>query len=158
MTDLRVINFILENNLSLSCAESCSGGLLAAKFIDYPGISKIFYEGIVAYSNESKIKRLGVKEESLKKFGAVSEQVALEMLEGLKTDICISTTGIAGPNSDSSKKTVGLVYIGLKIKNEKYVQKFNFSGDRMQIRNQTVDAALKFLDKKLLGEGNEKNS
>lgn len=157
MKNLQAIDFMMENNLSFSCAESCTGGLLAAKFIERPGISKIFYEGIVAYDNDAKIKRLGVNPESLKNFGAVSEQVALEMLDGLQTDVCISTTGIAGPKSDDSQKPVGLVYIGLKIKNEKYVRKFNFSGNRSQIRNQTVDAALKFLNEKL-GEGNEKNN
>ena len=147
---------MLENNLSFSCAESCSGGLLAAKFIDYPGISKIFYEGIVCYSNDSKIKRLGVRRETLKKYGAVSSQVAFEMVNGLQTDICISTTGIAGPKSDDSQKPVGLVYIGLKIGAEKYVQKFNFTGSRNEIRNKTVETALKFLDEKLIGDRHEK--
>lgn len=155
---LRAIDFMLENNLSISCAESCSGGLLAAKFIDYPGISKIFYEGIVSYSNDSKISRLRVREDSLKKYGAVSSEIALEMVDGLSSDICISTTGIAGPNSDNSQKPVGLVYIGLKILGKKYVKKFNFSGNRNGIRKKTVDEALKFLDEKLFGEDYEKNN
>lgn len=155
---LRVINFMLENNLSLSCAESCSGGLLSAKFIDFAGASKIFYEGIISYSNYSKIKRLGVRGETLKKFGAVSKEVALEMLNSFQTDICISTTGIAGPKSDNSEKPVGLVYIGLKIKNKTFVREFNFSGERQKVRNQTVNAALDFLEEKLLGESNGKVS
>lgn len=155
--NLYLIDFMIKNNLSLSCAESCTGGLLSAKFVDFAGISKIFFEGIVAYSNTAKVKRLGVSEETLKKFGAVSEQTALEMLNGLETDVRISTTGIAGPASDNSQKPVGLVYIGLKINNRFYVQKYNFSGNRESIRNQTVNAALDFLCEKLLVNIDEKN-
>lgn len=145
-----VINFMLKKNLSVSCAESCTGGLLSAKFISYPGISKIFYEGIVAYSNNAKIKRLSVDESKLKIYGAVSKEIAIEMLKNLETDICISTTGVAGPNKDDFDNPVGLVYIGLKIKNDIIdVKKCNFSGTRSEIQNKTVDTALNFLREKL---------
>lgn len=145
-----VIDFMLKKNLSVSCAESCTGGLLSAKFISYPGISKIFYEGIVAYSNNAKIKRLSVDESKLKIYGAVSKEIAIEMLKSLETDICISTTGVAGPNKDDFDNPVGLVYIGLKTKNDIIdVKKCNFSGARSEIQNKTVDTALNFLREKL---------
>ena len=145
-----VIDFMIKKNLSVSCAESCTGGLLSAKFISYAGISKIFYEGIVAYNNNAKIKRLSVDESKLKIYGAVSEEIAIEMLKNLETDICISTTGVAGPNQDDFKNPVGLVYIGLKIKNDIIdVKECNFSGTRLEIQNKTVDMALNFLREKL---------
>ena len=145
-----VINFMLKKNLSVSCAESCTGGLLSAKFISYTGISKIFYEGIVAYNNNSKIKRLSVDESKLKIYGAVSKEIAIEMLKNLETDICISTTGVAGPNKDDFDNPVGLVYIGLKIKNDIIdVKKCSFSGTRSEIQNKVVDMALNFLRERL---------
>lgn len=150
MIKLGIINFIIEKNLSVSCAESCTGGLLAAEFISYAGVSKIFYEGIVAYSNLAKIKRLHVDKEKLKIYGAVSKEIAIEMLKTLETDICISTTGVAGPNKDDFNNPVGLVYIGLKIKNDLSVEKFNFSGTRVEIQRQAVTGAFNFLNKKLL--------
>ena len=146
-----VIDFLIENNLSISCAESCTGGLLSAKFIARPGVSKIFREAIIAYSDISKIERLGVSMKTLDKFGAVSKQVAIEMLSNLKTDIAVSITGLAGPNSDKSNKPVGLIYIGLKIKNNTFVREFNFEGTREVIQKRAVDAALDFLEKKLTG-------
>lgn len=145
-----VIDFMIKKNLSISCAESCTGGLLSAKFISYAGISKIFYEGIVAYNNNAKIKRLSVDESKLEIYGAVSTEIAIEMLKNLGTDICISTTGVAGPNQDDFKNPVGLVYIGLKVKNDIIdVKKCNFSGTRLEIQNKTVDMALNFLREKL---------
>ena len=146
---MQLIQYLLDNDISISCAESCTGGLLSAKFIENAGVSKIFFEGIVAYSNESKIKRLKVSADTLKKFGAVSEQVAIEMVNGLESDVCISTTGIAGPNSDNTNKPVGLVYIGLKIFGKIKVMKFNFSGSRTDIQIQTVDSAIEFLSQEL---------
>ena len=148
-----LINFMIEKNLSLSCAESCTGGLLAAEFIKFSGASKFFYEGIIAYSNKAKIKRLGVDENILNKFGAVSKEVAIEMLKNLETDICISSTGVAGPNKDDFNNKVGLVYIGLRIKNKIFVDEFNFSGTRSEIRIKAVNGALNMLRNKLYDFG-----
>ena len=92
-----------EKPLTISTAESCTGGMIASKLIEVPGISKNFIESIVSYSNEAKIKRLKVKKETLEKYGAVSEEVAREMLAGLNTDIGISTTGIAGPGGGTKR-------------------------------------------------------
>ena len=131
-----------EKPLTISTAESCTGGMIASKLIEVPGISENFIEGIVSYSNEAKIKRLKVKKETLEKYGAVSEEVAREMLAGLNTDIGISTTGIAGPGGGSKDKPVGLVYIGIKVKDEVKVFKRELKGDRNKIRQRAMMHAL----------------
>ena len=139
--------------LTISTAESCTGGMVASKLIEVPGISENFIESIVSYSNEAKIKRLKVKKETLEKYGAVSEEVAREMLAGLKTDIGISTTGIAGPDGGTKDKPVGLVYIGIKVKDEVKVFKRELKGDRNKIRQRAMMHALynllKILSKKV---------
>lgn len=139
--------------LTISTAESCTGGMVASKLIEVPGISENFIESIVSYSNEAKIKRLKVKKETLEKYGAVSEEVAREMLVSLKTDVGISTTGIAGPGGGTKDKPVGLVYIGIKVKNEVKVFKRELKGDRNKIRQRAMMHALynllKILSKKV---------
>lgn len=145
---------LVDNKLTISTAESCTGGLLAGKIINYPGISTVFKEGVITYSNESKIKRLKVKKEILDKFGAVSSQVAAEMAEGIAkasgTDIGISTTGIAGPEGGSDEKPVGLVYIGLYIKGEVKTKELHLAGDRQKVRNTAVIRAIEWLRRELL--------
>ena len=131
-----------EKPLTISTAESCTGGMIASKLIEVPGISENFIEAIVSYSNEAKIKRLKVKKETLEKYGAVSEEVAREMLAGLNTDIGISTTGIAGPGGGTKDKPVGLVYIGIKVKDEVKVFKRELKGDRNKIRQRAMMHAL----------------
>jgi len=131
-----------EKPLTISTAESCTGGMIASKLIEVPGISENFIEGIVSYSNEAKIKRLKVKKETLEKYGAVSEEVAREMLAGLKTDIGISTTGIAGPDGGTKDKPVGLVYIGIKVKDEVKIFRRELKGDRNKIRQRAMMHAL----------------
>ncbi|MBS5886814.1 MAG: competence/damage-inducible protein A [Clostridium sp.] len=150
-----VVSEILCNNkLSVSTAESCTGGMVAASLISYPGISDVFKEGAVTYSNESKMKRLGVRKETLDRYGAVSEETAREMAIGIareaNTDISISTTGIAGPGGGTDEKPVGLVYIGVFIKGKVVVNKFNFTGNRERIRRKTTMNALNILRKELL--------
>ena len=112
-----VANMLLDKNITISCAESCTGGLFAGTLINTDGISKVFDRGIVTYSNEAKIKELGVKVETLYTFGAVSPETAAEMAEGIRaktgTDMAVSVTGIAGPGGGSADKPVGLVYIGI---------------------------------------------
>ena len=131
-----------EKPLTISTAESCTGGMIASKLIEVPGISKNFIESIVSYSNEAKIKRLKVKKETLEKYGAVSEEVAREMLAGLNTDIGISTTGIAGPGGGTKDKPVGLVYIGIKVKDEVKIFRRELKGDRNKIRQRAMMHAL----------------
>ena len=128
--------------LTISTAESCTGGMIASKLIEVPGISENFIESIVSYSNEAKIKRLKVKKETLEKYGAVSEEVAREMLAGLKTDVAISTTGIAGPGGGTQENPVGLVYLGIKVKDEVKNYKRELKGDRNKIRQRAMMHAL----------------
>ena len=114
-----LVNKLKEKNLTLSCAESCTGGLIAKSITDVSGCSSVFYGGVVSYDNIVKMGVLGVKEETLKAHGAVSYQTAEEMASGVKracsTDIGISTTGIAGPGGAVPGKPVGTVYIGIAI-------------------------------------------
>ena len=138
----KVVELLKKLNMNISTAESCTGGMLASKLIDVPGISEVFYEGVVSYSNEAKINRLGVRKEILDKYGAVSEEVAKEMVRGLTTDVALSTTGIAGPDGGSEEKPVGLVYMGIRIKDRIYVEKRVFRGDRNKVRERTVSHTL----------------
>lgn len=144
-----VAKALLESGKTISVSESCTGGLLASAFIDNSGISEVFMEGAVTYSNEAKMNRLGVKKETLDSFGAVSEQVAMEMAEGIAktagTNIGMSTTGVAGPDGGTEEKPVGLVYIGLYIDGKVVAKKFNFAGSRERIRSRAVAAALNWL-------------
>ena len=114
----KIIKKLIKNNISISVAESCTGGLIASSIVKNDGVSKIFTCGIVCYSNKAKVKYLSISKKILNKFGAVSSTIAEEMLNNLykkeKTKITISTTGIAGPNGGTKTKPVGLVYIGIK--------------------------------------------
>ena len=140
--------------MTISTSESCTGGLLAGTLIEYPGISSVFMDGVVSYSNESKMYRLGVKEETLEKYGAVSHETAAEMAEGIAktagTNIGISTTGIAGPSGGTEEKPVGLVYIGLCINGKVKTKEMHFVGNREKIRARAVYGALNWLRKELL--------
>lgn len=132
---------LLKRKTTISLAESCTGGLLSSKLTEIPGISEVFDRAAVTYSNRSKIDELGVKQETLEKYGAVSEQTAAEMADGIRnaasTDIGISVTGIAGPDGGTPEKPVGTVYIALSHKNGVDVQKLELWGDRNRIRNVT---------------------
>lgn len=149
-----VAKMLIDKKLTIATAESCTGGLIASRLINYPGISSVFMEGAVTYSNEAKMNRLGVKKSTLEKFGAVSEQTAGEMAEGIartgKTDIGLSVTGIAGPEGGTDEKPVGLVYVGLYIKGTVKTKKLNLWGGRQNIRNRTVIHALDWLRRELL--------
>ena len=147
----KLLNKLIKKNISVSTAESCTGGLLSYSFVKNKDSSKVFKGGLITYSNEMKIKELKVKKVSLKKNGAVSYQVAEEMIQGLykknKTKICISTTGIAGPGGSTLSKPVGLIYIGIRINKKKIILKKNFKGTRVQIQKKCVNFILKYLDK-----------
>lgn len=122
-----VADRLMEQGLTLSSAESCTGGMFASTMTDIPGISQCFDRGLVTYSNQAKMEELSVSAGTLEKFGAVSEETALEMVEGLKrvsgSDVCISVTGIAGPGGGSEEKPVGLVYIGFSYGDKKICKK-----------------------------------
>lgn len=142
-----VAKMLVEDNLTIASAESCTGGLVASKLISYPGISKVYKEGYITYSNNAKINTLGVKKEIIDNYGAVSSQTAEEMAKcaALKAnaDIGISTTGVAGPGGGTVEKPVGLVYICVYFKGETYVKELNYPGHRSVIRER---AAISLLD------------
>lgn len=133
-----VVDLLQANNLTAACAESCTGGMLAARLTNVPGVSENFKMGYVTYSNKAKRKHLGVRKSTLDKKGAVSAETAVEMAKGAavvsKTDVTIAATGIAGPDGGSAEKPVGLVYIACNVKGKVRVEKYRFSGNRMKIR------------------------
>ena len=149
-----VAKMLIEKNLTISVAESLTGGLVSSTLINYPGISSVFIEGCVTYSNESKVNRLGVNQETLKVYGAVSEETAKEMARGIaknfNTNVAISTTGIAGPGGGTSEKPVGLVYIGVYINGKTTVNKYILNGDRKDIRTKATENAINDLRLRLL--------
>ncbi|MDP3142992.1 MAG: CinA family protein [Candidatus Omnitrophota bacterium] len=140
---------LIKKNQALSIAESCTGGLISHRLTNIPGSSRYFKLGIIAYSYESKVKLLKVRRQTLKKFGAVSQQVAMAMAKSVRriahTDFGLSITGIAGPSGATAKKPVGLVYIGLATKNRAFCRKFIFKGKRLSIKQQSASQALKLL-------------
>lgn len=149
-----VVKLLKNIGLTMSTAESCSGGLLAARIINVPGASEVFEQGMVTYSNNAKRRLLGVKKGTLKKHGAVSPETAKEMAKGgakaAKADVCVGITGIAGPGGGTKKKPVGLVYIACCIKGKVTVKEYHFTGHRAKIRYNTVISALTLLRECLL--------
>lgn len=144
--EVRVCDALIKKGLKLATAESCTGGLLAQKITSVAGASECFDCGTVTYSNEQKVRMLGVSETTLKKFGAVSEETALEMCRGIKkaanADFGIGITGIAGPGGGTADKPVGLVYIGICGENVHRAYKCNFVGDRCAVREAAANKAL----------------
>lgn len=150
-----VIGKILKGKKqSLSVAESCTGGKISSRIVSVPGSSEYYIGGVCVYSNIEKIKLLNIKEDTLSKYGAVSEQTAIEMAEGvreiMKTDYSVSTTGIAGPSGGSEDKPVGLVWIGFSSKNKSYAMKFLFGEERQRNIERASQRALEILRRELL--------
>ncbi len=147
---------LLEKHLSVACAESCTAGLLTAALGDIPGISASLGESIVTYSNEAKVKYLGVLPETLAVHGAVSEETAREMAAGIQkaagADIGVSVTGIAGPDGGSPEKPVGLVYVGVCWQGQVTVRELRLRGDRSKIRQAAVMHALNEVRRRILAE------
>lgn len=144
-----VVDLLLANKLSVSTVESCTGGLLAARLINVPGVSEVFKSGYITYSNKAKRRLLGIKKGVLAKNGAVSEEIAKEMAKSAalisKSDVTVSVTGIAGPGGGTEEKPVGLVYIGCSVCGRVTVKECHFSGNREKIRQNTVASALSLL-------------
>ena len=146
-----LVDKLRERGHTLSCAESCTGGLLSGRIIDVAGVSDVYKAGFVTYANEAKQQHLGVTEDALMEFGAVSEQVATQMVLGAckasGSSVSLATTGIAGPGGGTKEKPVGLVYIGCCVNGEVTVERHVFPGDRRQVREAAVEAALLLLEK-----------
>jgi PncC family amidohydrolase len=140
---------LTKNNMTLSTAESCTGGMIGGSITSLAGSSLFFKGGVIAYSNEIKINTLGVNERTICEFGAVSSQTVEEMVRGvcalLKTDCAISVSGIAGPGGGTIDKPVGLVYIGIKVHDMVSSHRHIFCGNRHQIRMTTVRTSLCYL-------------
>lgn len=140
-----------EKGHTLSCAESCTGGLLSGRIIDVAGVSDVYKAGFVTYANEAKEKHLGVTSEALCLYGAVSEQVAAQMVLGAckasGSSVSLATTGIAGPGGGTAEKPVGLVYIACCVDGDVTVERHVFDGNRRQVREAAVEAALLLLEK-----------
>ena len=147
-------NLLRQKGLTLGVVESASGGLISHLITNVPGSSDYYKGSVTAYSNEVKIKVVGVKEDTINRYGAVSSQVAEEMAQGgrrvLASDICLADTGIAGPAGDTPGKPVGLFYIGLAHKTGTYSRKHNFPGNREQNKRQAAEIALGWLKEYLI--------
>ena len=146
----KIIQSLLNKNISVSIAESFTGGLLTKAFTDTPGISKIFHMGLITYSNKSKNLLLNVPILTIKKNGAVNKEIAILMSNNLskisKSDLCISTTGIAGPSGGTKKKPVGLIFLGIKKDNKFKIKKFVFKNKgREYIQKITVKKSLELI-------------
>lgn len=147
----KIIELLIKHQLTITTAESCTGGLIAAALVNVPGVSGQFEEGYITYSNDAKEKLLGVSHETLERYGAVSSQTAEEMAKGARkaadADISIISTGIAGPDGGTAEKPVGLVYLACSLEEETEVERHFFSGDRQKVRQASVLAALALVEK-----------
>lgn len=144
----KLVSLLKEKHLTITTAESCTGGLVAAAIVNAPGASEVFEAGFVTYANSAKEEYALVLHKTLEKYGAVSHQTAEEMVQGVAkrtgADVAVSVTGIAGPGGGTEKKPVGLVYIGCYVKGKTESREFHFQGDRSQIREKSTKAALNF--------------
>lgn len=145
-----VIRTLIDKKITIATAESCTGGMLGKEITSVSGASEIYGFGFITYANEAKMQLLGVKKETLEKYGAVSKETAMEMAIGARknaqSDIAVSTTGIAGPGGGTKEKPVGLVYISLAYEGGTQVKRLNLSGDRDSVRKQTCENVFNFID------------
>jgi len=149
-----VVKLLKEKEFTVTTAESCTGGRLSGRIMNVPGASEVYNEGYITYSDAAKRKLLGVKKETLDKYGAVSAETAWEMAEGAaekaSASAALSVTGIAGPGGGSEEKPVGLVYIGCYVNGHIRVEEFRFTGNRDKNRDYAVVRALTLLREELL--------
>ncbi|MHC1709776.1 MAG: CinA family protein [Methanomassiliicoccales archaeon] len=149
MLETEVLGKLAKAGLTLAIAESCTGGRICDRITDVPGSSEHFKGGIIAYSNDSKVKFLGVSHETLKEHGAVSEECAREMAAGVakafNADLGVSVTGIAGPGGATPQKPIGLVFIGIVWKKEHAAFRYLFDGDRRRVKAQATEQALQLV-------------
>lgn len=142
----RIVEKLKEKGWQIVCAESCSGGMIVSALVNVAGVSEVLKESYVTYANSAKEKLLGVSKEALKKWGAVSRQVAEQMAVGAAgragAQVAVAVTGIAGPDGGTAEKPVGLVFIGCFINGKVVVTENHFVGNRLEIRRQTTKAAL----------------
>ncbi len=149
-----VFDLMREKNLTLAVAESCTGGMLASRFTDIPGVSKVFLGGVVCYTNEAKVQILDIPEALISQHGPVSPEVAVAMATGvgecLGSDFALSVTGFAGPEGGTDTLPVGTVYLGLDTPDDSWARKVYFPGGRAHVRKQAVTALLDWLRRTLV--------
>lgn len=152
--EMAVVRLLKKYELTVTTAESCTGGLLAGRIVNVAGASEVFREGFVTYSNKAKRKILDVNKATLKKYGAVSRETAKEMATGgvfaTDSDVCIAVTGLAGPDGGTEEKPVGLVYMACYMNDKVTVEKYQFKGNRNKIREQSVVKALDLLRRTII--------
>ncbi len=152
--EMALTKLLMKKKYTMTTAESCTGGMIAARMVNAPGVSAVLKSGFITYANEAKEELLGVSHDTLEKYGAVSRETAEEMAEGAvkaaHTDAAVAVTGIAGPDGGTKEKPVGLVYIGVNVRGNVEVREYHFSGSRQKIRESVTAAALTFLREKLL--------
>ncbi len=150
-TEKRIASILRKNGWTFASAESCTGGLVSSRMTDLSGSSEFVSINFVTYSNEAKVKYLGVAEKTLEQYGAVSSQTANEMVCGLMLntlcDVAIATTGIAGPTGGSDEKPIGTIYVAVKIKDKTFVERFNLNPkySRIRMKRKFAKQALEFL-------------
>lgn len=145
----QLVQLLKVKKMTISTAESCTGGLISKLITDIPGSSDVFIGGVVSYSNEMKMKWLGVRQKTLEKYGAVSEATVKEMLDGILmetgSDIAVAVSGIAGPTGGTPEKPVGTVFIGVAINDQRIIKRYKFEGSRDDIRMKSAMDALKMI-------------
>ena len=152
--EMALTKLLMKKKYTMTTAESCTGGMIAARMVNAPGVSAVLKSGFITYANEAKEELRGGAQDTLEKFGADSRETAEEMAEGAvkaaHTDAAVAVTGIAGPDGGTKEKPVGLVYIGVNVRGNVEVREYHFSGSRQKIRESVTAAALTFLREKLL--------
>ena len=158
----KLVRLLAKKQMTITTAESCTGGLIAGTIVNVAGASDVLNEGYVTYSNEAKQRLVHVKAETLERFGAVSEETAREMAAGAAkaagSDVAISATGIAGPGGGTKEKPVGTVFMGCSYKGCTQVREFHFQGNRARVREQTVAHGLAFLRDCMMERADKENN
>ncbi len=145
-----IVHTLLSRGWTISTAESCTGGLVASALVSVAGVSSVFSEGFITYSNEAKVRLLGVSQKTIEHYGAVSKECVSEMLNGLKSDVGIAVSGIAGPGGGTPEKPVGTVYIGVRLLDKTDIRLFRFGGERNTVRTAAATAAFDMLNTLML--------
>ena len=150
---MELLDLLKKNHFTVTTAESCTGGMVAARLVDIPGISSYFEEGYITYSDRVKTKVLGVPEKTIAQFGVVSVETAIAMAEGAchvsGATCAIATTGVAGPDGGTDETPVGCVCFGCVVDGKSYCERVVFSGDRKQVRKQATEYAITLLTDKI---------
>ena len=146
----QLVNYLIDKNITISTAESCTGGLIGKNITDIAGSSNVYIGGVISYSNEMKMNWLKVHHKTLENYGAVSNETVSEMLTGIthetNSDIAVAVSGIAGPGGGTKEKPVGTVIIGISFKGNQHIKKYYFTGTRDSVRLNAAEKVLDMID------------